>query len=174
MHQAEEDLLVLAAQAGNRKAFSLIVKRYHQSLLRFAFKISGDEQIAQDAVQEAWIKTTFGIRRLKDPRILKSWLYRLVRWRTTDLLRKAARLNQRTEEYDDAQHWEAVENSIDETEELNAAINRLPLLEKQMVHLFYLDGLKVAEIASVLEVPSGTVKSRLNRARKLLKQKFEI
>ena len=174
MHQAEEDLLVLAAQSGNQKAFNLIVKRYHQPLLRFAFKISGDEQIAQDAVQEAWIKTTSGIRKLRDPRILKSWLYRLVRWRTTDLIRKTVRLNQSTEEFDESQHMDVVESTIDESEELNAAINRLPSLEKQMIHLFYLDELKVTEIASVLEIPSGTIKSRLNRARKLLKQKFEL
>ncbi|TQV72217.1 RNA polymerase sigma factor [Aliikangiella marina] len=174
MHQAEEDLLVLAAQAGNRKAFNLIVKRYHQPLLRFAFKICGDEQIAQDAVQESWIKTTSGIRKLDDPRVLKSWLYRLVRWRTTDIVRKSAQINQSSEEFDESQYAQQLESTIDQSEELEAAISRLPPLEKQMIHLFYLDELKVSEIASVLETPIGTIKSRLNRARKLLKQKFEL
>ena len=174
MHQAEEDLLVLAAQSGNQKAFNLIYKNYHKALLRFAYKISGDQEIAQDAVQEAWIKTSSGIRKINDPRAFRGWLYRLVRWRTTDLLRQTSRHKNDTEVFDDDKHGESLEASVNQSDELNAAINRLPPLEKQMVHLFYLDELKVGEIAMVLDIPGGTVKSRLNRARKLLKQKFDI
>jgi len=129
MLQAEEDLLVLAAQDGDHSAFEYLHKKYHKPLLRYAFKVCQNQEIAQDAVQNSWLKLAKNIRKLKDPRVFR---------------------------------------------ELRYAINRLPSIEKQMIHLFYLEELKISEISMILGIPVGTVKSRLNRARKQLKQKFEL
>ena len=174
MNQAEEDLLVLAAQNGNQQAFTLIYQHYQKLLLRFAFKICNDKELAQDAVQEAWIKSASSLRRLDDPRVFKSWLYRMVRWKTTDLIRQKSQQQARVEEYQDERYEQQLSDAVDTSEELTAAINRLPTLEKQMIHLFYLDELKISEIAVVLDIPVGTVKSRLNRARQMLRHKFEL
>lgn len=174
MNQAEEDLLVLAAQNGNQQAFALIYQHYQKLLLRFAFKICNDKELAQDAVQEAWIKSASSLRRLDDPRVFKSWLYRMVRWKTTDLVRQKSQQQARVEEYQDERYEQQLSDVVDTSEELTAAINRLPTLEKQMIHLFYLDELKISEIAVVLDIPVGTVKSRLNRARQMLRHKFEL
>lgn len=65
------------------------------------------------------------------------------------------------------------ENKTDKDETLSTALSRLPNIEKQIIHLFYLDEMKIAEISIVLEIPTGTVKSRLNRARQMLKQKYQ-
>lgn len=174
MNQAEEDLLVLAAQNGNQQAFGLIYQHYQKLLLRFAFKICNDKELAKDAVQEAWIKSASSLRRLDDPRVFKSWLYRMVRWKTTDLIRQKSQQQARVEEYQDERYEQQLSDAVDTSEELTAAINRLPALEKQMIHLFYLDELKISEIAVVLDIPVGTVKSRLNRARQMLRHKFEL
>lgn len=174
MQQAEEDLLVIAAQGGNQKAFQLLYRHYQKTLLRFAYKICGDSDIAQEATQDAWIKTAKSLRQIKDPRAFRSWVYRIVRWQCLDQIRLLGKRNNRYEVFDEAEHSISIESAVDSSEELAAAIERMPALEKQMIHLFYLDELKVVEIASVLNIPTGTVKSRLNRARKLLKQKFEI
>ena len=174
MQQAEEDLLVIAAQGGNQKAFQLLFNRYQKALLRFAYKICGDTELANDATQDAWIKTAKEIRKIQDPRVFKSWIYRLVRWRCLDQMRQQGVRNKYFESIEDIDYVDKIENVVDQSEELSAAIERMPPMEKQMIHLFYLDELKVAEIASVLDIPTGTVKSRLNRARKLLKQKFDI
>lgn len=173
MHQAEEDLIVLAAQSGNQKAFYYIYQKYYKSLLRYAFKICNDKDLAQDAAQEVWIKFAKGIRKLNDPRALRSWLYRLVRWRTIDLMRISDRYESNEYLLDNEKISQSNEESTYSSDDLMLVINRLPSIEKQMIHLFYLDELKVSEIASVLDIPNGTVKSRLNRARKLLRQKFD-
>lgn len=173
MHQAEEDLLVLAAQDGNRKALNMLCRRYQKPLLRYAFNLSKDSDIAHDAVQEVWIRLAKNIRRLKDPRALRFWLYQLVRWRSLDIMRKQNKTNNAEEQFDE-QHHQAVDNkNTGVGEDLKAAINCLPKIEKQMIQLFYIDELRISEIAKVLDIPSGTVKSRLNRARNLLKEKFE-
>jgi len=172
MLQAEEDLLVIAAQDGNHKAFEILVLRYQKPLVRFAYKISNDRDLACDAVQDSWIKSTKNLRQLKDPRAFKSWIYRLVKWRVTDLLRVQVKNKARFD--NEINDNLVVENQVssDSQNDLSMAVNRLPAKEKQMIHLFYLDEMTIAEVAIILEIPAGTVKSRLNRARKLLQQKF--
>ena len=173
MQQAEEDLLVIAAQQGNERAFDRLFKRYHKPLLRFAYKLAADRDIANDAVQDTWIKSTSSIRRLKDPRAYKSWLYRSVKWRVVDIQRQRIKRNE--QQYpSEIENLEVKQNiTIEDKDGLSVAINQLPPVEKQIIHLFYLDEMTLIEISLVLEIAVGTVKSRLNRARKMLKQKFE-
>ena len=182
MLQAEEDLLVIAAQSGNHKAFNVLVVKYQKPLLRFANRLCNDPQLANDAVQDCWIKSTKTLRQLKDPRAFKSWIYRLVKWRVTDLLRfqvkhKArfsAELNEKQFiELDHLKQGDLKQSALKQSE-IGMAIDKLPKVEKEIIHLFYLDEMKVAEVAIILGIPTGTVKSRLNRARALLKQKCNL
>ena len=181
MLQAEEDLLVLAAQDGNHKAFNFLISHYHKALLRFGYKISSDKELVNDAVQDAWIKSVKNLHKLEDPRAFKSWIYRMVRWQITDLFRQQTHRRELFEvklddSFDESTILNEQANKYDlgHENELTKTINRLPQIEKQIIHLFYLDEMKLTEVAMVLEIPLGTVKSRLNRARKLLKQKFEL
>ena len=89
MQEAKEYLLVLAAQKGDEKAFTFLYKFYQHSLLRFAFKISGDTQLAQEAVQNNWLNVANKLILLRDPRAFKSWLFKSVRWRVYDLIDKS-------------------------------------------------------------------------------------
>jgi RNA polymerase sigma factor (sigma-70 family) len=179
MLQAEEDLLVISAQGGNHKAFNLLVLTYQKALLRFAYKLCHDHELANDAVQDCWIKVSKNLYQLKDPRVFKSWLYRTLKWRVTDLFRAQLRDKKKCDNglnegfTGNNQETDYVHTS-DVKSELSNAIKRLPAVEKQMIHLFYLDEMKLAEISIILDIPVGTVKSRLNRARKLLQQKFDL
>jgi RNA polymerase sigma factor (sigma-70 family) len=173
MYQAEEDLLVMAAQNGNHKAFSILFRRYQTPLLRFSYKLSKDSELAKDAVQDAWIKSAANLRKLQDPRAFKSWVYRQVRWRTIDLLRKQTLANDKFEPLNEGENDVLIEETINEDNALSEVVKLLPLIEKQIIDLFYLDEMKLAEMAIILELPLGTIKSRLHRARNLLKQKFE-
>lgn len=178
-HQSEEDLLVLTAQEGSHKAFNVLVERYHTMLIRFSYKLCSDQEIAKEATQEAWIKAAKNIYKLQDPRAFKSWVYRLTRWRTVDLIRKRQRDDRLLDNNIDQDNLDYVSTeSGDDIEQdsntiLNQAMEKLPAIEKQIIHLFYVDDMTVAEISIVFEIPSGTVKSRLNRARQLLRKKLE-
>lgn len=166
MKQSEEDLIVLAAQQGNERAFEFLFRRYHERLLRFAGRLSRDRELARDAVQEAWIRISRRLRRLDDPRAFRSWLFRAVRWQVLD------RLKSRRDSHvplDEREFVAPVDDRIQQGRALAEWIAELPELEHQALHLFYLDGLKTGEIAAVLDIPAGTVKSRLNRARNLLR-----
>jgi RNA polymerase sigma-70 factor (ECF subfamily) len=181
MLQAEEDLLVLAVQNGSEKAFSLLFEYYQYRLLRFAYKLCQDSEMASDATQDSWIKVAKTIRHLNDPRAFKSYLYRVVHRRVVDLIRQQQRITRLHSKFDSVLSLEGKNktaeimevNCFDESSAIMQAINRLSAIEKQIIHLFYLDEMKLSDISMVVGIPIGTAKSRLNRARKLLKQKFE-
>lgn len=169
-YQIETELLVLAAQQGNSDAFTLLFRRHHRSLLQYACQYSGSEDMAKEAVQEAWIETARNIKKLSDPRAFRSWLYKKVRWRILDEVRKS--VSSATVSPEELASTESSVGEMQHNELLILGLRRLPTLEREMIQLFYLDDMSISEIAAVLEIPSGTVKSRLNRARNLLKQKL--
>ncbi len=174
MRDAEHDLLVLNAQAGRRHSMEALVTLHHADVVRYATSLCGDVALARDAVQDAWITVTRRLRRLDDPRAFRSWLYHAVRWRTLDAVRRRTR---------------RAETSIDEVGEsllpvedtsgrerqlsLDAALDALPAIEREILQLFYRRGLAMREIAHVQSVPVGTVKSRLHRARQQLHDAIE-
>lgn len=174
MRDAEHDLLVLHAQAGRRSALDALVELHHADVVRYAHSLCDDLALARDAVQEAWMTVTRRLRRLDDPRAFRSWLYHAVRWRTLDAVRRRTR---------------RAETSIDEIGEgqlpiddvagreqrmtLDAALSALPVIERETLQLFYRRGLAMREIAHVHDVPVGTVKSRLHRARRQLHEAIE-
>lgn len=170
MNQAEHDMLVIDAQDGSKRALDALVRHHHLNLLRFAYSLCGDTTLAQDAVQDAWIKVADRLRTLNDPRAFRGWIYHAVRWRVGDLQRRAHRADKSLNEADVGRD---ATDARDTRLDLSAAIKGLPELERQALQLFYVSGLAISEIAVVLGIPAGTVKSRLHRARGLLKDHFE-
>jgi len=169
MNQAEHDMLVIDAQDGSRAAMDALVRHHYRDLLRFAYSLCRDTALAQDAVQDAWIKVARRLRTLDDPRAFRGWVYHAVRWRVGDLVRRAHRRDRPLEGAEAARDRSADRDSrID----LAAAIAELPSTEREALQLFYVSGLTIPEIAVVLDIPPGTVKSRLHRARGLLKQRL--
>lgn len=173
MNQAEHDMLVIDAQDGSRLALDALVREHHRDLLRFAYSLCRDVSLSQDAVQDAWIRIAGTLRRLDDPRAFRGWVYHAVRWRVTDLLRRPQRKERRLDDTDVPPPSDVAGEVRDQRIDLGAAIAGLPDAERATLQLFYVSGLTIPEIAVVLEIPPGTVKSRLHRARNQLKQHFE-
>lgn len=167
MQQAQLDLLVLAMQQGDKRAFALLYRHFHQDLRRFAAYLLKQPAAAEDLVQNVWLKVSQRIGRLQDPAVFTSWLYRAVRWEVLDYQKQAANrlsepLHIHAEPYSQA-------DPTDDTP-LAQAITALPEQERLVVQLYYLHELAQQQIALILDIPAGTVKSRLYRARMLLQQ----
>ena len=172
MEQARVDLLVMAAKSGDVKAFDQLCRYFQPGLLRFAYKLLHSESLAMDACQNTWLKMTKSIKRLDDPRAFKSWLYRSLRWQIADMHRKRAKEEPLTEQQELAQcdQTEQIDKPIRIDNDLSLHLNQLSEIDKQAIHLFYLEEMSLQEISAVLGVPIGTVKSRLNRARNQLRK----
>jgi RNA polymerase sigma factor (sigma-70 family) len=162
-----EAYLVLKAQQGDRYAFEALYRSYQPSLMRFAYRLCKHSDMATDAVQDAWVTTARTLGSLYEPDMFRARIFKAVRWRCLDILRKQSSGQisyEEAEEYlaaPDAPLWATKDQLI-------ALIERLPFPERQAVYLFYLEEMKIDEIGLVMDVPPGTVKSRLNRARKRL------
>ena len=170
MLQAELDMLVIRAQQGDEPALLLLFEHYQPSLVQFAYRLLRDHYLAQDAVQNAWLRILTSLRGLENPAVFKSWIYRAVKWTATDLLRQVKIQQQRSSEQSVE---ELVADNSSTHDSLNAALQGLPADEYQAIYLFYFAQLSVVEIALVQEVPVGTVKTRLFRAKAKLKVTLE-
>ncbi len=168
-----DELLVLRCQDGDSDAIEELVGRWQHRLWRHAWHLTGKEDAAWDVVQEVWIALVRGIHRLDDPARFRHWAYRLVTHKGADWVRR----QQRQRKLADAasrQIEEAAEPSIpDRVDALRQAFGRLPLDCRAILSLRYLQDVGLAEIARILEVPEGTVKSRLHHARTQLKRALE-
>jgi RNA polymerase sigma factor (sigma-70 family) len=167
MHQAQLDLLVLEAQNGNEKSFECLIIFFHPQLINFACHLSGNHALAKDAVQDVWISISKKLSKLEDPRAFKSWIFRALRWRVLDLIKAKAHHFQPIE---DINLSVELDESAIERQQLKKMIEKLPDRDRSVIYLFYLVELPLAEIAQVMEIPLGTVKSRLNRSRATLQQ----
>jgi RNA polymerase sigma factor (sigma-70 family) len=170
--------LVLRCQGGDAEAFSELFRRWQPRLLRHARRLLDSPDDASDASQDAWLSITGGLPRLKDPALFRRWAYRITTRRCADRIRKAQRTRKseapaaKPEASPDPDPMSAMTGD-DEIDRLRAAIRSLPTDRRLVLSLLYADALTVAEIASALEIPTGTVKSRLRLAREELRRILE-
>lgn len=168
-----DELLVLRCQEGDVVAFEQLVEQWQERLWRHAWRLTGDENAAWDALQEAWIGVSRGLRRLAEPSAFSGWAYQIVSHKCRDWLRRQKRQRRLDELY-----CEEVEESYEpppseQHESLKEALAQLSGPDRAILSLRYEDEFNTAQIAAILDVPEGTVKSRLFHARKRLKHFLE-
>ena len=166
-----DQLLVMDAQDGDRRAMQKLVQRWQKRLWLHARRLTGDGQAAWDVTQEARLAVIKGIGRLHDPARFKPWAYRIVTNKAMDLLkaRQAGRPRGR-QPASRAAYAEPAAGGEQTHLPVAELLGRLDAGKRAAVALYYLEGLSVAEVGSVLNIPPGTVKSRLHNARIELKR----
>jgi RNA polymerase sigma-70 factor (ECF subfamily) len=176
--RAFDEYLVVLSQAGSVDAFEGLARRWTPRLLRYAARMLGGSadsaEAARDVVQETWVGVVRGLRSLRDPSQFPAWIYGIATRKCAD----AIRANTRRRRLDavvaaDADRQGAA-SPPDSQIDVARAIRALPPTHRAVVHLFYREELSVEEIASVLGIPAGTVKSRLYHARLALKQQLGV
>ncbi|WP_318782646.1 RNA polymerase sigma factor [Pseudoalteromonas aurantia] len=163
MNSTEIALQVLDAQSGDKQAFSKLCDALYQPSFRFALKLAKQQDFAKDVTQEAWVTVAKDIKSLREPSAFKAWLFKVVYRRFIDAVRKKTDFEPLTDEL--------LANTAPEQEyDLLNLINKLPDIDRHTVYLFYFEQMTMSDIAIVLGVAGGTVKSRLHRARSMLAQ----
>ena len=168
-----DELLVMRTQNGDMQAFSLLVKRWQPALLRQAHRLTRDDEAALDIAQETWKAIANGIYRLKSPRAFKTWSFRIVSNKSVNWIREQQKQRQILDRNSvDFLAQDEPDYESENTELIKKALNELPKKSKTILSMLYIDNYSVREIAEVLSLSEGTVKSRLFYARKMLKEKF--
>lgn len=173
-----DELLVIRCQDKDQQAYALLWKRWQPRILKWSFDFIKDSDLAVEIAQESWVSIYKGIGKLKDPSLFRFWAYKIVQRRSADLIRKEQRnrasLEQvKTEAKVAAETSESSADKQDEVELMLEAIKTLPDEHQRILRLFYLEKLPVKVLAQALELPIGTVKSRLFYAREQLKKKLK-
>lgn len=169
-----DEFLVAAARTGDRRALELLVRRWQPKLIGHAWRLTGDLEMARDAAQLGWIDIVRGLDRLLDERAFPAWAYRIVSRVCARQIRTAIRRRRFAEEAGREPEPEpAAIGGARDAERLRCAIAALPPGQRAAVALFHFEDLSVAEVAVALDVPVGTVKTRLMHARRRLRTVLE-
>ena len=168
-----DELLVLQIQDGDMEAFSLLVKRWQPAILRQSYRLIRDHEAAHDVAQEAWQAIAKGIYKLKAPGAFKTWMFRIVSNKSANWIKDQQKQRQLIHETDVELVSPATTEETTDVDIIKHALNQLPAKSRTILSMFYLDKSSVKDIAEIMSLSEGTVKSRLFYARKMLKEKFE-
>lgn len=168
-----DQLLVVRCQLGERAAFDDLIRRWSGSLHRYALKLANDPELAHDLTQDVWLRVLQGMGRLRDAAQFRPWLFGIAHRTFMDRLRTRYAMSvDASVELDELPSMD--DNGADEDlgRVLATSMALLPIIEREVLTLFYLEELSLANIADALGIPVGTVKSRLFRARTLLRKQI--
>lgn len=164
-----DELLVMMAQSGDKKAFERLHQRWHHRLARTALRYTGNAEAARDLSQDCWLAIWNGIAGLRDPKRFRSYAFGVLHRRGADHIRRAIQARARLAGIDaDAAEPSEPARQGDHSA-LVQAFAALPPDQRLAAHLHFVEGLTLLEIAEAQGVPTGTAKSRLFHARRKLK-----
>lgn len=166
----ESALLVVRWQRGDRTAFEGIVKLWERSPFYYLRRLAPSEADAWELLQETWLKVLRSLRSVRDPHALPAFLYRTARNTAISRLRRPEffQLDGDAEGICDDRRTDPAAD-FHNAEEVHHAMQQLPLLQREALTLFFLQELSLDEMAVLLGVPIGTVKSRLHYAKQAIR-----
>lgn len=180
MQNLTDQALVIQIQQGDLEALGVLYDRHRRLVYRTALAITGDTEAAADLLQDVFLRLHRFAHNIDPMRPLEPWLYRMTTNLSYDWVKRRKRWPRPLEDLADwligtgkNPPYESVERS-DEWIQVQRAVADLPLPQRVVVVLYYLNDLALQEISEVLEVPIGTVKSRLYYGRLALKRSLGL
>lgn len=182
--QVTDEILVSRFQTGQMDAMDTLIRRHKVKAYNFALRLANDKDLAADVVAEAFLRMYRSAHSFKGQSLFTTWMFKIITNCFLDIQKKARRRPCLSLEYASLQdhvgnHKDmcssvaAPHESLEKVEKdrkLNSVVSKLPDLHKIMIVLFHKEMMSYEEIAATLDLPIGTVKSRMNRARFSLRQ----
>ncbi len=184
LESIHDELLVLRCHSGETEALEELIGSWQPRLWRHARRLTGRRDAAWDVLQETLLAIVRSLHRLDDPALFRTWAYRIATNKSADWTRKQQRDRKLSEavanngdprslRVQQQQDFESTREPNDDVKRLHDAMGELSGDRQTILVMHYLDGMGIAEIAVALDVPAGTVKSRLYHARQQLKELLE-
>jgi RNA polymerase sigma-70 factor, ECF subfamily len=173
-----EQLPVQRARAGSPEAWDVLFKRYQLPLYVYVFELVHDEQTSLDVVQETFIKAVRHIASLREDEKFGSWLFGIAHQQCIQQWRKKDRQQMRLDQFADAPpDFEDGPDQLlirrEQEAEFMKSLDQLPLPQRSVLLLHFVEDFSLEEIAAVTGAQLGTVKSRLHYAKKALRKLIE-
>jgi len=170
-HNPSNSFLINQYKSGVTNVLPILVKRYHKILCEKAFWVTKNKESAKDIAQESWLTIIDKIHTLKNVDSFESWAFRIVYTKAVDSINKSNKesKNAKSIVLDSQDKAASEDNRIPIRRALLKAIHQLPRPKQDIIRLFYTEEYSLNEISTFLNIPIGTVKSRLFKAREKLK-----
>lgn len=184
----EDEQIIKVYISGNRDAIEILMDRYKEPLYRFCYHLTSNKNEAEDLFQDTWLKVINKIVFFDVDRKFSTWLYSITLNLYRDKYRKAKRWLNRIrfmftyeDGNDEVESLKSSDKSMEERlvaeeekQTIRCAINSLKDVYRIPLILFYYKDMSYEDISNILEIPIGTVKSRLNYGKKLMKETLEV
>ena len=167
-----DEKIVEIVRSKDKEQYAEIIRRYQVRLMRYATYLVGESHTAADVVQEAFIKAFINLNGFDLKKKFSSWIYRIVHNEAMNVISK----DKKKESLDD--HMQYASN-VDITDDVikqelvqhaNHCLEKMPILYKEPLSLYFLDEKSYEEISDILRIPVATVGTRINRAKGVMKK----
>ena len=156
----------------NQEFYAYLMERYQSKLLRYANNLMRDDQRAKDVVQETFIRAFIGLNGFDSKKKFSSWIYRIAHNEAQNMVKKYRKELPMLEDFD-FESTEDLEKDFSQKEIAQAiekCLAKLPLTYSEPLALYYIEEKSYEEIGDILKLPSGTVATRISRAKLLMKK----
>jgi len=167
-----DEELVAAIRSKDKELYVHIVERYQDKLMRYVRYLINDEDKAADVVQETFIKAFINLNGFDTKKKFSSWLYRIAHNEAMNTVKKYHKEVPIDPDFD-APATDDIEGEFDKKEIVQKAhncLNQMPIMYSEPLALYYLDEKSYEEISDILRIPIGTVGTRINRAKIIMKK----
>ncbi|MGB9757625.1 MAG: RNA polymerase sigma factor [Candidatus Bipolaricaulaceae bacterium] len=157
--------LLFRISRGDEGSFKKFYERFAPRVFRYALTLVRDRYLAEEVVQETMVTVWKSAKNFRGHSQVSTWVFGIARNHARSLLRRAPEIAEEPEGLE-----ERGAEPVDQGERVRKALEKLPALEREVVVLAFYQGVSYREIAEILGIPEGTVKSRMFRARKHLRE----
>ncbi|OGJ37300.1 MAG: hypothetical protein A2383_01345 [Candidatus Pacebacteria bacterium RIFOXYB1_FULL_39_46] len=169
-----DEKVVEIVRTDNKEIYAEIIKRYQTKLMRYALYLINDEHQAADVVQDSFIKAYVNLQSFDLKKKFSSWIYRIVHNEAMNLINKT-----KNNQAMSIKEFEAIDDGVDLEDSLikkelilraQNCLNQISLIYREPLSLYYLEEKSYEEISDILKIPIGTVGTRINRAKVIIKK----
>jgi RNA polymerase sigma-70 factor (ECF subfamily) len=180
MNRSQEHALVRGAAAGDERAIEALIRAHQDSLYAFILRMSGRPELAEDIVQEAFVRVLANLSRFDDRFRFSTWLFTIAKRLYMNAVQKlgptydSPTIDTRAAGESGPGHLSAEQETMQNVRDLlRAALADLAPLQREIMLLFHQQAWPIADIATHLDLPEGTVKSHLHRGRRRMRRFIE-
>ncbi|MBC8872443.1 MAG: RNA polymerase sigma factor [Planctomycetes bacterium] len=169
-----DEILILEYRSGDKRALERLVSRWQPRVYRYILVMLQEENAAWDVSQDVWLAAVTGLAKARPIQNFPAWICRVAHNKAISYLRKKGQLNQREAAlpHVDEQPDNPGRDPVCKAEDaglVHECLRRIPVAQRSALILFYMEDLSLEEISQVLDVPRGTVQSRLHHGRQKMK-----
>jgi len=167
-----DEQIIEIVRASNPELFSIIMRRYQDKLIRYVNNLTRNKDLTTDVVQESFIKVFINLRGFNTKMKFSSWIYRIAHNEAVNAIKKFSKEVSFPENIDFSSD-EDIQEDYEKTEtvaRVEKCFDKMPILYSEPLSLYYIEEKSYEEISDILRIPMGTVATRINRAKILMKK----